>query len=108
MELAGNFNRDACPLIILLIRESYCGEPRGLTRIYDRATGQITELNASDWLTLSDGRLGLGEQGATTIIDPATLEYVAVLPELSGVSWSPDLRYAAVGQALGRVGVCER
>ena len=87
--------------------ESYCGEPRGLTRIYDRATGQITELNVSDWLTLSDGRLGFGEQGATSVIDPVTLEYLAVLPELSGVSWSPDLKYAAVGQALGRAGVCE-
>jgi hypothetical protein len=87
--------------------ESFCGEPRGLTRIYDRATGEITELNVSDWLVLSDGRLGFGVQGATAVIDPVTLEYLAVLPELSGVSWSPDLRYAAVGQALGRAGVCD-
>lgn len=87
--------------------ESYCGEPRGVTRIYDRATGQITELSTSEWLVLADDRLGLGEQGATAILDPATLEYLSVLPELSGVSWSPDLRYAAVGQGFSRGGVCE-
>ena len=86
--------------------ESYCGAPRGLTRIYDRATGKIAELSSSEWLVLANGRLGLGEQGATAAIDPATLEYVAVLPELSGVTWSPDLRYGAVGQGFGRGGVC--
>ena len=87
--------------------ESYCGEPRGATRIYDRATGEITELNTSEWLVLADGRLGLGEQGATAVIDPATLEYLAVLPELAGVSWSRDLDYAAVGQGFGRGSVCD-
>ena len=49
----------------------------------------------------------MGENGATAIIDPATFEYRAVLPELSGVVWSSDLRYAAVGQNFGRGGVCE-
>ena len=87
--------------------ESYCGEPRGLTRVFDRATDQITELNASEWVYLAEGRLGVGENGATAIIDPATFEYRAVLPELSGVVWSSDLRYAAVGQNFGRGGVCE-
>lgn len=86
--------------------ESYCGEPRGLTRIYNRATGQITELNVSEWLYLADGRLGIGENGATAIIDPLTFEYTAVLPELSGPTWSKDLRYAAVGQSFGRGSVC--
>ena len=87
--------------------ESYCGDPAGKTRLYDRATGTITELNTSDWLALADGRLGLGEQGATAIIDPATLQYLSVLPEVAGVSWSPDLRYAAVGQGFGRSSVCQ-
>lgn len=87
--------------------ESYCGEPAGRTRIYDRQSGEITEVNTSQWLVLSDGRLGLGEKGATAIIDPGTLEYETVLPELAGVSWSGDLRYAAVGQSFGRAGVCE-
>ncbi len=87
--------------------ESYCGDPKGVTRIYNRATGEITELDRGDWLVLADGRLGLGEQGATAIIDPGTLAYLAVLPELSGVSWSSDLRYAAVGQGFGRGSVCE-
>jgi hypothetical protein len=86
--------------------ESYCGEPRGATRLFDRATGQIAELNSGDWLALADGRLGLGEQGATAVIDPATLQYLTVLPELAGVNWSRDLRYAAVGQGFGRAGVC--
>lgn len=87
--------------------ESYCGEPKGVTRIYNRATGEITQINRTDWLVLADGRLGLGEQGATSIIDPATLQYVAVLPEITGVSWSPDLRYAGVGQNFARGSVCE-
>jgi hypothetical protein len=87
--------------------ESYCGNPRGLTRVFDRATGQISELNAGEWLVLSNGRLGFGELGGTAVIDPVTLGYVAVLPELSGVSWSPSLRYAAVGQGFSRGGVCE-
>jgi hypothetical protein len=86
--------------------ESYCGEPRGLTRIFDRATGQISELNTTAWLTLAEGRLGLGEMGATAVIDPATLGYLTVLPELAGVSWSRDLRYAAVGQGFPRSGAC--
>jgi hypothetical protein len=29
-----------------------------------------------------------------------------VLPEKSGVSWSSDLHFAAVGQAIGRGSVC--
>lgn len=87
--------------------ESYCGEPRGLTRVYNRETGQITELNSTEWVYLADGRMGIGENGATAIIDPLTFEYKAVLPELSGATWSKDLRYAAVGQSFGRPSVCE-
>jgi hypothetical protein len=85
--------------------ESYCGDPRGATRIYNRATGEIMELNASEWLVLAGGRLGLGE-GATAVLDAASFQYVATLPELAGASWSPDLRYAAVGQEFGRGSVC--
>jgi hypothetical protein len=85
--------------------ESYCGDPRGATRIFNRATGEITELSASEWLVLSGGRLGLGE-GTTAVLDAAALQYVGVLPELAGASWSQDLRYAAVGQEFGREGVC--
>jgi hypothetical protein len=87
--------------------ESYCGNPAGMTRIYDRKTGTITELNQGDWLALAGGRLELGSKGSAAIIDPATLQYVSVLPELSGVNWSGDLRFAAVGQGFGHGDVCE-
>jgi hypothetical protein len=86
--------------------ESYCGEPRGLTRILNRATGEITELDQGHWVTLRNGRVGLGEFGAKAVVDPASLTYTTVLPELADVSWSADLRYAAVGQAFGHDGVC--
>jgi hypothetical protein len=86
--------------------ESYCGNPSGLTRILDRSTGQITELNVSAWLTLRAGKLGLGEFGARSILDPKTFQFLTVLPQLGDVSWSGDLRYAAVGGAFGHGGIC--
>ena len=87
--------------------ESYCGNPAGMTRIYDRKTGTITELNQGNWLALAAGRLELGGKGSASIIDPSTLQYLSVLPDLSGINWSDDLRYAAVGQGLGRGDVCD-
>ncbi len=54
--------------------------------------------------------------GASALIDPETLEYVAVIPDLDPTSnapnmsiaddvrWSPDYRYAAHGVAGGHGG----
>jgi len=88
--------------------ESYCGqEPRGKTRIYERKTGKVRELDASLWVQLAAGFLGVGEFGAKALIDPATLLYKAVLPHnLGDVFWSPDRRYAVVGEPFGHGGLC--
>ena len=91
----------------LVWTESYCGMPQGKTRILARATGDITELDGSHWLRWHGGFIGLGAFSSYAIIDPATLDYVAAVPpELSGVAWSKDFRYAAVGAVLGHGGLC--
>jgi hypothetical protein len=87
--------------------ESYCGLPQGKTRIYDRATGEITELDSGAWVRWHGDLIGIGDFSSRAILDPVTLEYVAaVAPELSGVGWSPDLRFAVVGAVLGHGGLC--
>jgi len=86
--------------------ESYCGQPSGQTRIFDRSTTQLTEVNVSAWLSLRDGRLGFGEFGPLSIFDPRAFQYTAVLPDVTDVSWSADMRYAAVGAAFGHGGLC--
>lgn len=63
------------------------------------------------------GLIAEGTFGATALIDPATLEYVAVLPkvqltpEFQGKgpvqpTWSEDYRYAAYWQGGGAGGLC--
>ena len=87
--------------------ESFCGQPQGKTRIYDRASGEITELDGSYWVRWHGDFVGIGELSSGAIFDPATLEYVAVAPEgLSDAVWSPDLRYVGVGAVLGHGGHC--
>jgi hypothetical protein len=87
--------------------DGYCGPPRGNTRIYDRKAGTVTELAGTYWFSLRNGRLGLGEFGARTIIDPGTQQFLAVLPDVKGdVRWSADYRYAAVSAPQGRGGLC--
>jgi DNA-binding beta-propeller fold protein YncE len=86
--------------------ESYCGQPAGRTRVFDRTTAQLTELNVSAWLSLRNGELGFGEFGATAVFNPRTFQYTTVLPDLTDVSWSADMRWAAVGAAFGHGGLC--
>jgi hypothetical protein len=86
--------------------ESYCGQPMGLTRIFDRASAELKELNVSAWVSLRNGQLGFGEFGATAVLDPSTMQYRVVLPEVTDVSWSADMRWAAVGAAFGHGGLC--
>ncbi len=97
--------------------DDYCNfTSPGRTRVYDRRTGRIMELDERLWVSLtSDGLIASGVFGAKTLIDPETFEYVFVLPAIvpgfegqsSGpdVSWSPDYRYASRGFAGGR-GAC--
>jgi hypothetical protein len=94
--------------------EAYCGPDRGMTRFLDRRTGAVTELDQSLWVTMTPGGLiGAGEFGPSDLIDPRTLQYVAVLPPRAGqtgaaidVSWSPDYKWASRGQAFGHGGLC--
>ena len=91
---------------------NYCSPVPGLTRIYDRATGQITELADSTlWVAgfTSSGRLIDGAFGGEAIIDPATLSWDAILPPSDGDTvWSPDFRYATRGITLGTRSTCPR
>ncbi len=87
--------------------EDYCGQTKGKTRVYDRKSGQIKELDQTLWVRMDGGLIGAGEFGARAMIDPASLQYKTVLPDnLPDVTWSDDYRYAAVGQASPHGGLC--
>jgi hypothetical protein len=88
--------------------DSYCGHPPGKTRLYERSTGRAIELDASLWGKFTPGGLIVaGEFGGNELIDPKTLDYGAVIPTGSDTSWSPDYRYASIGQFGGHGGYCE-
>lgn len=76
--------------------------------VYDRRSGVITEVLPRQWIVSADGDvIGLDVFGPKTLIDARTFMYLAVLSEnLIDVSWTRDLRYAAVGGALGHGGPC--
>jgi hypothetical protein len=88
--------------------ESFCGQPQGKTRIFERSSREITELDVSPFVKWQGDGVGIGEFGSTAVFDPATLDYVAVAPGGIGVDfrWSPDLRYVGVGAVLGHGGLC--
>jgi hypothetical protein len=92
--------------------ENYCNinpshESDGRTRIYDRTTGILTELDAGLFVTdiTPNGELADGTFGADALIDIESLTYTAKFPTNDRV-WSPDYRYAAVGQTVGHGGLC--
>lgn len=93
--------------------EGYCGAA-GNTRIYDRRTGTITELQRGYWVTMTPGGLlGVGEFGPAALVDPTTLQYRVVIRVRSGqtgpavdVFWSPLYTYASRGQTGGHGGLC--
>lgn len=78
------------------------------TRLHDRASGEITQLDRGFWFTfLPDGRIGTGEFGPKAIVDLDTLAWDVVLPETFGdVRWSPDFRYAVTSFGFGHGGYC--
>ena len=86
--------------------DNYCDG--GHTRIYDRRNKKITEVDATLWPAAMAGGLILdGPFGGRALIDPATLRYRAALPPGVGdTSWSPDHRYASLGQYGGHGGLC--
>jgi hypothetical protein len=88
---------------------AFCSqESPGNTRVYDRATGQVTELDGSFWVTLTPrGDIGVGPFGPRAILDSDTLEWQIVLPEGTGdVSQSDGGRFLARGGILGHGGLC--
>lgn len=94
--------------------EAYCDFANpGKTRIYDRRTKTITELDRTFWVTLApDGKLGVGEFGAKSLIDLATLRATFVLPGTElydrgrDASWSRDYKFASTGFTGGHGGNC--
>ena len=87
--------------------DSYCGQPAGKTRLHERSTGRIIELDATLWGQFTPGGLIVaGAFGGQELIDPKTLDYRAVIPAQGDTSWSPDYRYASIGQFGGHGGLC--
>lgn len=88
----------------------YCGiAAQGRTRIYDRVTRAITELDASLFVGFTPGGLLTADFGfgPDRLIDPRTLEYVAVVPGGGDIAWSNDYKYAAHGLTFaGHGGPC--
>jgi hypothetical protein len=82
---------------------------RGTSKLYDRRTGRITEIDTALWpsrLTPA-GLLLDGVFGGHEVIDINTFSYVAALPPDGVPAWSPDLRYAAIVAVYGgRDGPC--
>lgn len=94
--------------------DAYCGDPAGRTRILNRTTGLITELDATLWVDgfTPDGMLAVGEFGPDALIDPVTGEIKAALPGWTpehgpaDSTWSPNYRYGSLGQFGGHGGLC--
>lgn len=85
--------------------DDFCTSAGGRTKLLDRSTGIITELDVA--LSPAFTKSGLildGMFGGSALIDPATLQYVAVIPARGDTSWSKDYRYASLGQFGGHGG----
>ena len=100
---------------LVIWTEDYCNfsADEG-TRIYERESGRLIELNESLWVTLTPGGLiASGSFGAKELIEPETLERIVVVPQkdpqaptATDVAWSPDYRYFSQGYAGGHGGLC--
>ena len=91
--------------------EGFCAAPdqsQVATRVFDRADRTILEIGEPWWVTLTpDGRLGRGVFGPDALFNLDTFEYEFVAPaDAYRVAWSPDYRYAAIGQQFGSGGPC--
>jgi hypothetical protein len=87
--------------------EDYCSQPPGTTRIYERASGMITAVDASLWLDTftPDGLIAAGAFGAKALVNPQSLQYIAALPAGGDSSWSANYRYASM-EVIGHGGLC--
>jgi hypothetical protein len=94
--------------------DAYCDFANpGKTKVYDRRTRTITELDRGFWVRLTpDNRLAVGEFGGKSLIDIATWQTVFVIPGTESydrnrdVSWSPDYKFASTGFVGGHGGRC--
>ncbi len=87
--------------------EGYCSIPQGKTRLYDRLTSQLIELDASLWATFTpDGLVADGGFGPRAFIDPKTWQYRAVIEGAGDTSHSRSYRYVTAGQYGGHGGLC--
>ncbi len=94
--------------------EAYCDFTNpGKTRIYDRRTKTITDLDRTFWIRLTpDGKLAPGEFGAKSLIDLSTLRATFVLPGTEfydrgrDATWTPDYKFASTGFVGGHGGNC--
>ena len=88
--------------------EDYCSTD-DVTILLDRETGEATRIIGGSWLEVTPTNL-LGDGwgfGAQALIDPETMEYLAVLPGPNvDVRWSADYRYASTGATGGHGGHC--
>ncbi len=88
--------------------EDYCAND-SVTVLLDRTTGQAARIDGGSWIEVTRTNLladGWGF-GAQALIDPETMEYLAVLPDSSiDVRWSADYRYASTGEYGGHGGHC--
>jgi hypothetical protein len=89
--------------------ESFCVQPQGRTRILDRASGQITELDVAACVRWHPDAVRIGEFSSTALFDPARLDYAAVAPaNLSGLAWSDDLGMSAAAPCWVTAGFAGR
>ncbi len=87
--------------------EGYCAVPQGKTRLYDRASSRLIELDASLWATFTPGGLIVdGAFGPKAFIDPETWQYRAVIRGAGDTSASASYRYVTAGQWGGHGGLC--
>jgi hypothetical protein len=83
----------------------YCDGGHG--RIYDRETKKLVQVDLPLWpAKIVNGSLLEGVFGGDAVIDLATLKYRAAISGGGDRAWSPDLRYASLGQTGGHGGVC--
>lgn len=92
----------------ITLTEDYCSTDDA-TILLDRGTGEATRIIGGSWIEVTPTNL-LGDGwgfGPQALIDPAMMEYLAVLPGPNvDVRWSADYLYASTGGTGGHGGHC--
>jgi hypothetical protein len=86
--------------------EGFCYD-NGVTRIYDRQTRSITELDEAMLTQFAGGKMLAGPYFPQWLLEPGTWRRIATLPAENGYYyWSPDNHYVAAGTPPGKDGPC--